>query len=81
MANLKYVSLKSASFLTIAATAMFAIGAAAQSVTDKCGLAQVIPLTTPEPPALSSTVSRTFILSRCSAPVLRPLRRVSGTFT
>ena len=51
MANLKYVSLKSASFLTIAATAMFAIGAAAQSVTDKCGLAQVIPLTTPEPPA------------------------------
>jgi len=37
--------------LTIAATALFASSAAAQSVTDKCGLAHVIPLTTPEPPA------------------------------
>lgn len=51
MANLKFISLKGTSFLTIAAMALFAIGAAAQSVTDKCELAQVIPLTTPEPPA------------------------------
>jgi hypothetical protein len=51
MANLKCMSLKGALLLTIAATALFAIGTAAQSVTDKCGLAQVIPLTTPEPPA------------------------------
>jgi hypothetical protein len=51
MASLKCMSLKGAFLLTIAATALFAIGAAAQSVTDKCGLAHVIPLTAPEPPA------------------------------
>ena len=51
MANLERMSLRGTSFLTIAATALFAISAAAQSVTDKCGLAHVIPLTTPEPPA------------------------------
>jgi hypothetical protein len=43
--------LKGRSLLTVAAVALFAIGAAAQSVTDKCGLAHVIPLTTAEPPA------------------------------
>jgi hypothetical protein len=51
MANLKCMSLKGTSLLTIAATALFAISAAAQSVTDKCGLAHFIPLTTAEPPA------------------------------
>ncbi len=51
MANLKCMSLKGASLLTIAAIALFTIGAAAQSVTDKCGLAHVIPLTTPVAPA------------------------------
>ena len=51
MANLKCMSLKGTSLLTIAAIALFASSAAAQSVTGKCGLAQVIPLTTPEPPA------------------------------
>ncbi len=51
MANLRCMSLKGASLVVLAATALFAIGAAAQSVTDKCGLAHVIPLTTPEPPA------------------------------
>lgn len=51
VANLKYTSLKGTSLLTVAAVALFAISAAAQSVTDNCGLAQVIPLSTPEPPA------------------------------
>jgi len=51
MANLKRMSLKGRSFLAIAAIALIAISAAAQSVTDKCGLAHVIPLTTAEPPA------------------------------
>jgi uncharacterized protein DUF6130 len=51
VANLRCMSLKGTSLLTIAATALFAMSAAAQSVTDKCGLAHVIPLTTPEPPA------------------------------
>ena len=51
MANLKSMILKGAPLLTAAAVTLFAIGAAAQSVTDKCGLAQVIPLTPPQPPA------------------------------
>jgi len=51
MAILKSTSLKGTSLLTTVAIALFAISAAAQSATDKCGLAQVIPLTTTEPPA------------------------------
>jgi len=51
MASLKCKSLKGTSLLTIAAIALFVSSAAAQSVTDNCGLAHVIPLTTPEPPA------------------------------
>lgn len=51
MVNLRCTSLKNAYLLTIAACALFATGAAAQSVTDQCGLAQVIPLTAAEPPA------------------------------
>ena len=51
MSHLKRVSLKPTSLLTIAFISLFAISAAAQSVTDRCGLAHVIPLTTAEPPA------------------------------
>ena len=51
MVNLRCGSLKGTSLMMIAAMALFAIDASAQSVTDKCGLAHVIPLTTPEPPA------------------------------
>jgi len=51
MAKLKYSSLKCTLLLSIAAVVLSAVSAAAQSVTDKCGLAQVIPLTTSEPPA------------------------------
>jgi hypothetical protein len=51
MGILKRTSSKGTSLLTIAVIALFAIGAAAQNATDKCGLTQVITLTTAEPPA------------------------------
>ena len=51
MEDVKCRKLRGTSLLTIATIALFAIGAAAQNVTDKCGLAQVIPLTATEPPA------------------------------
>jgi Family of unknown function (DUF6130) len=51
MANPRCMRLIGVCLLTIAATTLIAKSAAAQSVTDKCGLAHVIPLTTPEPPA------------------------------
>jgi len=49
MANLRCMSLKGTSLVVIAATALFAISAAAQSVTDKCGLAHVIRSQAPSP--------------------------------
>jgi len=51
MTNLKYSSLKRTLLISVAAIAWFTMTAGAQSVTDNCGLAQVIPLTTVEPPA------------------------------
>jgi hypothetical protein len=51
MANLKYSSLKGTLLLSIAVVVLSAVNAVAQSATDKCGLAQVIPLSTSEPPA------------------------------
>jgi Family of unknown function (DUF6130) len=51
MESLKYLSLKSMSLLAITAITLFSGSAAAQSVTDSCGLAHVIPLTGTEPPA------------------------------
>lgn len=51
MEHLKCTGLKGSFLLIVAANALFAIGASGQSVTDKCGLAQVIPLTTTESPA------------------------------
>ncbi len=47
----KHSRLKRRLLLSVAAFALFAMSAAAQSVTDNCGLAHVIPLTTVEPPA------------------------------
>jgi hypothetical protein len=51
MVNLKFTSSKARPLLLVAAFALFGMNAAAQSVTDHCGLAQVIPLTAAEPPA------------------------------
>jgi len=51
MGNLKCICFKGTMLMAIATMALFASSAAAQSATDKCGLAQVIPLTAPEPPA------------------------------
>ena len=50
MAKLKYTSAKGASLLSIAAIALYATTAVAQSATDKCRPASVIPLAS-EPPA------------------------------
>jgi len=50
-ANCMKMRLKGTHLLMIAATGLFAVGAAAQSVTDNCGLAHVIPLAGGEPPA------------------------------
>jgi hypothetical protein len=50
MANLKYTSSKGTSLLSIAAIALYATTAVAQSATDKCRPASVIPLAS-EPPA------------------------------
>jgi Family of unknown function (DUF6130) len=51
MANPKYASSKAASLLSIAAIVLCAMTAAAQSASDKCRPATVIPLATTEPPA------------------------------
>lgn len=51
MAFLRYPRLKRTLFMSLAAMALCAMNAAAQSVTGNCGLAHVIPLTTVEPPA------------------------------
>ena len=51
MANLKYTSAKGTSLLTIAAIALYATTAVAQSAVDKCRPAPVIPLASSEPPA------------------------------
>ena len=51
MTILKCTRLKGTCLITIAASALFAAGGTAQSVTDNCGLAHVIPLTGVEPPA------------------------------
>jgi hypothetical protein len=51
MANLKYTSSKGAPLLLVAATVLCATTAVAQSATDKCRPAPVIPLTSSEPPA------------------------------
>lgn len=48
---MKRASSKSILLLSAAAVALFSVSAAAQNASDKCGLAQVIPLTSPEPPA------------------------------
>ena len=51
MTGRSHSSLKGTHLLTIAAVGLLAVGAAAQSVTDNCGLAHVIPLSGAEPPA------------------------------
>src|SRR6516162_6800200 len=51
MADLSYTSLKSTSLLSVAAIVLWAMTAGAQTATDKCGPAPVIPLTGPEPAA------------------------------
>ena len=51
MANLKHTSLKCTSLLSVAAIALYAMTAVAQSTSDGCGSPQVIPLTGSEPPA------------------------------
>lgn len=51
MANLKLTSSKSSSLLSVAVIVLYAMTAGAQSQTDNCRLASVIPLTTSEPPA------------------------------
>jgi hypothetical protein len=51
MANLKDTSLKGTSLLSVAAIVLYAVTAVAQSATDNCRPAQVIPLTGSEPPA------------------------------
>jgi hypothetical protein len=51
MPNLKFKSSKSASLLSLAAVAFYPMIAVAQSATDNCRLAPVIPLTSKEPPA------------------------------
>jgi uncharacterized protein DUF6130 len=51
MPHLKYTTLKSASLLSVAAIMLCARTAVAQSATDNCRPAPVIPLTGSEPPA------------------------------
>ena len=51
MENLKYMSSKGASLLSLAFIVLCAMTAVAQNPTDNCRLAPVIPLTTSEPPA------------------------------
>jgi len=51
MATLKYTSLKGASLLSVAAIAVYATTAFAQSAKDACGPIPVIPLAGEEPPA------------------------------
>ena len=51
MAILKHRSLKCTSLLSVAAIALCAMTAVAQSTSDGCGLTPVIPLTGSEPPA------------------------------
>ena len=51
MANFRNTSLKGTSLLWVAAIVLWAMTAGAQTPTDKCDSAAVIPLTGPEPPA------------------------------
>jgi hypothetical protein len=51
MENLKYMSSKGTSLLSLAFIVFCAMTAVAQNPTDNCRLATVIPLTTSEPPA------------------------------
>jgi Family of unknown function (DUF6130) len=51
MANPKYASSKGTSLLSVAAIVLCAMTAVAQSASDKCRPAPVIPLATSEPPA------------------------------
>jgi hypothetical protein len=51
MANLKRKDSKATTLLSVAAIVLYAMAAAAQSPTDSCKLAQVIPLTGEEPAA------------------------------
>ena len=51
MGNLKYAGSKATYLLSLAAVALFAMTAVAQSTSDGCGPTSVIPLTGSEPPA------------------------------
>jgi Family of unknown function (DUF6130) len=51
MANPMYAHSKGTSLLSVAAIVLYAMTAVAQSATDNCGPARVIPLTGEEPPA------------------------------
>ena len=51
MGNLKHTSLKCTFLLSVVAIALYAMTAMAQSTSDGCGPASVIPLTGSEPPA------------------------------
>jgi uncharacterized protein DUF6130 len=51
MASLKYAISKATYLLSLAAVVLYAMTAVAQSTSDGCGAASVIPLTTSEPPA------------------------------